>query len=321
MTWVTWRLQRTEALIAAGILALLAALLIPTGLHMASVYHHNGLSACVGTNSRDCQAAVDAFRSQFEHGVAGLFPWFNLIPGVIGVLFAAPFILELESGTFKLAWTQSVTRRRWLAGKLGLTVAAALVAALVLIALLTWWRGPLDHLHGRMETSVFDFEGTVGFGYVLFALGLALAIGAVWRRTVPAVILGFAGYVVARLFVQGWLRQRYEAPLTLTWPITRGFNGQGMNKAWILSEQPSDRFGHPVSLAIGSFASCGRAAKGHAQLIDPSCLARLGAGYNHAVFQPASRFWLFQGIETAIFGGLGVALILFAAWWVHERTS
>jgi len=39
------------------------------------------------------------------------------------------------------------------------------------------------------------------------------------------------------------------------------------------------------------------------------------------VYQPAGRFWLFQGIETALFGGVGVVLILFAAWWVHERVS
>ena len=33
VTWVGWRLQRTETLIAVGILALLAALLVPTGIH------------------------------------------------------------------------------------------------------------------------------------------------------------------------------------------------------------------------------------------------------------------------------------------------
>jgi len=36
VTWVSWRLQRTEILIGLGILALLAALLIPTGITMAS---------------------------------------------------------------------------------------------------------------------------------------------------------------------------------------------------------------------------------------------------------------------------------------------
>ncbi len=41
----------------------------------------------------------------------------------------------------------------------------------------------------------------------------------------------------------------------------------------------------------------------------------------HAVYEPASRFWLLQGIETALFGGIALVLILFAAWWTHQRTA
>ena len=41
----------------------------------------------------------------------------------------------------------------------------------------------------------------------------------------------------------------------------------------------------------------------------------------HAVYQPASRFWLLQGIETGLFAGVGVVLILFAAWWTYQRTA
>jgi hypothetical protein len=320
VTWLTWRQQRTETLIAAGILALLAALLVPIGLHMASVYDQNGLAACAGSGTSACHDAMAAFGNEFG-SITSVLPWFNLIPGAVGVLLASPLILELESGTFRLAWTQSVTRRRWLAGKLAMTVAAALLAALAMTVLLTWWRTPLDHLHGRMETNVFDFEGIVGFGYVLFALGLALAIGAVWRRAVPALIIAFAGYTVARIVVQGWLRQRYETPLTSTWPMSKGFAGPNLDRAWVLSEQPSDRLGHPWRQSLDVIQLCSRTAGGTLKAIDPACLARHGAGFNHAVYQPASRFWLFQGVETALFGGAAVVLILFAAWWVHERAS
>ena len=45
MTWVSWRLQRTETVIALAILGLLAALLIPTGISMANAYHQDGLSS------------------------------------------------------------------------------------------------------------------------------------------------------------------------------------------------------------------------------------------------------------------------------------
>jgi hypothetical protein len=150
---------------------------------------------------------VSTFADRYS-SVDNLLSWFNLVPGVIGILLAAPLLLDLESGTLRLAWTQSVTRRRWLVTRLAVACGAALVISEGLSALVTWWREPLDRLNGRMDPTIFGFEGIVGLGYVLFALALALAVGALWRRTVAAVILGFAGYVAARLATQDWLRER-----------------------------------------------------------------------------------------------------------------
>ena len=133
MIWVAWRQQRTETLIAVAVLALLAVLFVPTGLEMASRYDDDGLAACSAAASDDaCRQAIQAFSARFD-SLMSLLPWLNLLPGVIGVALAAPLLLELESGTYRLAWTQSVTRRRWLAVKLGLTTLAAVLAALVMI--------------------------------------------------------------------------------------------------------------------------------------------------------------------------------------------
>jgi hypothetical protein len=325
VTWVSWRLQRTETLIAAAILALLAALLIPTGIQMAHAYDSGDLSTCLGQHtSENCAAAVQSFSSRFN-SIANLTSWFTLVPGLIGVLLAAPFVLELENGTYRLAWTQSITRGRWIATKLAVTIGVALVSAAAMTLLIIWWRAPLVRLDGRMESSVFDFQGTVAIGYVLFALGLALAVGVVWRRTAPALVVAFIGYIAARIFVDTWLRRRFEAPLTATWREfisgvgahpTRGAPPAALEHAWVLSQYPSDRFGHPLHVVLGP---CVRATATHSDAL--RCLAPRGGGYNHVVFQPASRFWLFQGIETALFGGVAVALIVFAAWWTHRRTA
>jgi hypothetical protein len=172
-----------------------------------------------------------------------------------------------------------------------------------------------------MDNSVFDSEGTVVFGYTLFALGLAVAVGAVWRRAVPALVVAFAGYFAARIFVDTWLRQHLVTPLTATWPVLvrehEGLRKLGgvrasLNHAWVISENPSDKLGHPVSVLAGV---CNKA-----QGTSGNCLAHHG-GYMHAVYEPASRFWLLQGLETAIFAGIAVVLIGFAAWWTHERTA
>jgi hypothetical protein len=280
---------------------------------MANVYNHDGLSACLGQNSSEsCGQAVGSFISRFER-TGNLIAWLTLLPGLVGALFAAPFVLELENGTYRLAWTQSVTRARWIAGKLAIAVGATLLVALTLTLALTWWRAPLVHLEGRMDPSVFDAEGTVVLGYALFALGLALAVGVVWRRAVPALIVSFIGYFAARLFVDTWLRQRLIHPLSTTWSF-RGAQPARLNHAWVISENPSDRFGHAVAPCLRSFGN--GAPPGTTR-----CQAPSGGAFMHAVYQPASHFWALQGIETALFAGVGVALIAFAAWWAHERIA
>jgi hypothetical protein len=315
--WVGWRQQRTETLIAAGILALLALLLVPTGIDMAGAYHHDGLSACLGPDSSSsCGVAIQSFTSRFEP-LGNLVAWLTLVPGLIGVLLAAPFVLEFENGTYRFAWTQSITRRRWIAGKLGLAVGAAVLVGLAMTILLTWWRTPLVHLNGRMDPSAFDSEGLVMFGYILFALGLAAAVGAVWRRAVPALVVAFAGYFATRVFVDVWLRQRLASPLTATWP-NRNPEPARLRHAWVITEEPSDRLGHAVAHPFGH---CVRALGTQVKPDKADCLAQIGAGFTHAVYEPASRFWLLQGVETGIFGGVAIALTLFAAWWTHQRAT
>ena len=312
MIWLGWRQQRTETLIAAGLLVFVAAVLIPVGIDMAHVYSHDGLSHCLGfSSSRVCGAAVGSFQQRFDR-YTSLVGWFNLVPGLFGVALAAPFVLELERGTHRLAWTQSITRRRWVVTKLALAVGSTLVAAALLLVIYLWWREPLVRIDGRMENGAFDSQGTVVLAYALFALGLALAIGALWRRAIPAVMVSFVAYFVARIFVDTWLRQRLITPRSLTFPAGSG-QPRAMFHAWVISEGPSDAHGRSLALPFGACIRAGKAVANQKQ-----CLA-LGGGDVHAFFEPASRFWALQGIETALFGGVALALIAFAGWWTLHR--
>ena len=49
---------------------------------------------------------------------------------------------------------------------------------------------------------------------------------------------------------------------------------------------------------------------------------RVAASY-HAVinYQPANRFWAFQGLETALFVVAALALVGLSFWWVRHRIS
>jgi hypothetical protein len=311
MTWLAWRLQRTETLVAVGILALLAALLVPTGITMANSYHNNGLASCLAPNpGYDCIQKIGAFQSRFQ-ALNFVANWFTLVPGVLGVLLAAPFVLELEQGTYRLAWTQSITRRRWLAVKLGLLVVAGVLASLGLIALITWWRTPLTDLGGRLDTGTYDTTGSVAVGYTLFALGLGVALGALWRRTAASLTVAFVGYFAVRILDDYWLRNQLATPLKATW---RGVQlPRYLDNANILSQTITVN-----GRVVQSVSSSGGVIGGHAQLAAP------GSGTNavsHGIYQPASFFWTLQLRETALFTAIAVLLILFAAWWTQRQAA
>jgi hypothetical protein len=317
MIWLSWRQERLEAALAAGLLALVALLLIPAGIHMASVYSSSGTAACLAhtaASGAGCGNIVDAFQHQFEHA-GPIVPWLNFLPGLFGVFVAAPLILEFEHGTYRLAWTQSVTRRRWLSTKLLAVYGSALLAAVVLTVLMTWWREPLDHLQGRMEPNVFDFEGIVPYAYTVFAVSLVLAIGIFTRRTVVAIAGGLLGYFVARIGVQTWIREHYVAPIKRVWAPGRP-GPTNLDHAWNIVSGPSNAAGVPLPFGKSSLGVCLSAPKNAIE----SCL-RAHHIYNIAVYQPASRFWLFQGIEAGLFAGVAVVLLAAALWWVTRRLA
>ncbi len=315
MIWLTWRQQRTETLIAALLLVLAAALLVPTGLHMASVYDDEGIAACLADPSVSCSRAVNSFLARWD-SLVNVVGWLNLVPGLLGALIAAPFVLEFERGTFRLAWTQSISRGRWLATRIGLIVGASVAASAVLTLLMTWWRRPLDAAGSRLADG-FDLEGIVPSAYTLFAAALVIALGVVFRRTAAAIGLALVAYIAARIAIAAWARPNYQDPIRET---LRGDREVAPRDAWIFS-------------AGGELIATGGPRPDPAVvntcLVDPStktldgaCLERLGVvETSFATYHPADRFWLFQTIEASIFAGAALALLAFSVWWIRKRIS
>jgi hypothetical protein len=312
VTWVSWRLQRTETLIVVGILALFAALLVPTGIDMANAYHQDGLAACLSINpSPDCVQRLGGFQQRFQT-LTSIANWFTLIPGLIGVLLAAPFIFDLEHGTYRLAWTQSITRNRWLFGKLALPTAAAALAAGALALLFTWWRTPDSHINGRLQTGIYDTTGTVVIGYTLFALALALALGALWRRAAASLAVAFVGYFAARIFVDFWLRDRLVPAAHATWKGDH--QPRSLYNAHVITLNGTIH-GHQIFGGGSGFFGSHVQAQGQVQA------PRISTVVFHAVYQPESHYWPLQLTETGLFLGLAAILIGFAAWRTHTRAT
>jgi hypothetical protein len=315
MIWLTWRQQRTETLIAALLLALVAALLVPTGLHIASVYDNEGIGACLTDQSVSCVEKVSSFGARWD-SLLNLVGWLNLVPGLLGVLIAAPFVLEFERGTFRLAWTQSITRDRWLAVRVALIVGAAIAASVLLTFLMTWWRGPLDAVHGRFSDG-FELEGFVPPAYTLLAASLVIAVGVVLRRTAAAIGLAFVAFVAVRIGIANWARPNYQAPIEETWAGEAP--GIDLRDAWVFSQSGEFRVAGGQPPDPGALDTCVSDA---AKSFDADCLAQHDiAVYTSAVYHPGSRFWLFQTVEAGIFAVLALALLAFSVWWIRTRIS
>jgi hypothetical protein len=320
MIWLTWRQQRLEALIGGAALAALTTLLVLTGRHIATASDRAQLGACRLGRSQpaSCGESVLHFMARYS-SLVNLTNWFNMVPLLIGILVAAPIVLEFEHGTHRLAWTQTITRRRWLATRLSLAIGVASLIGLGFTVLMTWWRGPFDQLGGRFDTSAFDFEGVVPIAYTVFAASVVLAVGTILRRSLPAIATAIVTFLVLRLGIEGWVRyQHYLAPLHKTWPV--GAPAPAGEAGGYISSNGLTYTGAPGALRP-MVQAC------HVTETNPRALQSASGCLRHhhvlqyAIYQPASRFWTFQAIETSIFLALTASLLGLTIWWVNHRVT
>src|SRR5262249_52324849 len=158
-----------------------------------------------------------------------------VIPLLLGVFLGAPLIArEVEQGTHRLAWTQSVTRDRWALSKIGLVFGFALVVIALFAWMVTVWSGPLVAVSDdRFGFGTFDLRGIVPVAYGVFALALGTAAGALIRRTLPAMAATLGAFVAVRVAMEMLLRPRYLPPQTISYPFLRESPRAGLGD-WII---------------------------------------------------------------------------------------
>jgi hypothetical protein len=316
MIWVTYRQHRTEVLSLAAVIAAMAVFLIVTGHVIGNWYSDNGVGPClVATPPASCAGVVADFTSQFDTYVV-IATLFAILPALAGIFIGAPLLArEFERNTHGLAWTQSVTRGRWLAVKLAALVGLGIVAAGVFTLMMTLWRGPFDQTGTRFADG-FDVEGVVEFGYFLFALCLGALVGTIVRRTLPAMALTLVGFVAVRGPVEFWLRGHYMTPVTVT--SNTGGNPTIPSDAWRLSSQFVDGSGNTLSRGqIGQLCGGGGFPE-RGSSVPSSCFSAHGI-VRETLYQPADRFWSFQFIELGIFAALALACLALTVMWVRRR--
>jgi hypothetical protein len=323
MTWLVWRQHRIQFLVGAALLAAFAVLIVITGVQVANQYH----AACA--TGQGCHTGSGLFLG--SHAVGFLIISTLGAPVLAGLFFGAPLVAaEAEAGTTQFAWMQSVTRRRWVAVKVGWMLLAAAVWGGVISALVTWWEGPNNALQLNMfDPGRFDIMGIVPVAYSLFAMALGIAAGTLLRRTLPAIAVTLAGFIAVRALIALLLRPHYLSAVTVYYKVTSGFTPPG--SSWQLASgilgpngQAIDQntngnavFGIPATYLP---ASCNQVSRG-AFTPPPSCVQAVSHFRGFLTYQPADRYWTFQGIETGIFLVLAATLVAVTAAVLLRRDA
>ncbi|NUP18315.1 MAG: hypothetical protein HOZ81_19970 [Streptomyces sp.] len=243
LVWAVLRVHR--AALVLWVLALAAATACLIWMYAIGDEARRGMGGCsepVAVDGLPSCASLDAATTDtYSIGIGLLATSLSFVIFPVAAWAGGALIgRELESGTARLAWTQSVTPARWLAAKLAVP-AALLTAGTGGIALLNLWvrqnDGP-DLAGDWYYSDVFIATGPTVVAYPLAALALGTLAGLLLRRTLPA-----AGVAFAAAFVLYNLLERNRENLWPTAIRSATHNSELPRSAW----QTSSATFHPHS--------------------------------------------------------------------------
>lgn len=353
MTRFAWLQARTQLLTGAALLLAVAIVTAATGPQLAHLYTTD-VVPCAAHG--DCDAQLQALFS-YDGFLQNAFNFvIRIVPALIGIFWGAPIMArELETGTFRMAWTQSVSRSRWVLTKLALGAGASAAIAGLFSFTVTWWFRSFDLAnHSLHSFALFDQRDLVAVGYALFAFAVGALTGAMLRRILAAMAATLVVFTVARVAIGLWVRPNFMPPLHTTASLLSGGFGlmtqnggptitakpAGVSQDWLLNSQIVDPAGHPVSAAAQAAFIRGHCAslltspvphgtQPHQDVKagpDPTlfhhCQVQASQAYHLLMtYQPASRFWPFQWIETGLFTALALAALASCYWWITRRVT
>jgi len=329
MAWVSWRHHRVALGGVAAFLGALALWLVIAGLQLRHAYAV--AAACHPAGSANCQNLISAFQSTNVILKGGFV--LQALPALIGAFVGAPLLArELETGTFRYAWTQGFGRGRWTLAKLVALGVAVTAMAGAFSVLVSWYYQP--YLTGStartfsspspLSPGLFDLRGVAFAAWTLAAFAIGALAGRLIRRVVPAIVATLAAYAGLALLAANVFRQHYVTPLVL-----KGSNLPGA--AWVTSSWWTKGgqvvFGGrpPITLLqqlcpTSFIAGPGGRIGVRGTFSSATCVAQ--HGYTQwSDYQPASHFWSFQWIEGGWLLALSVLLLATTVWLVHRRVA
>jgi hypothetical protein len=242
-----------------------------------------------------------------------------LLPLLIGLITGTTvFARRLDRGEHVFTLTQGARRTAWWGSTLGAaaiatalgagalslvtsTIARSLVAAPAFRGLS---RSPLD-------LPWFETSGIVVVALALFACSIAATVGLLTRSTLAAVVIAMIGYFLVMPALDQ-VRTLALPPEVATGPVESFASSAVPGSARIVSYEYADGSGRPIADSE-VMRLCGVEP-------DQDCVRRTGAEASLVRYQPASRYWPFQLIESALLLALSALVVAAGAAGLNRAT-
>ncbi len=284
MIWVTWRQHRGMLVSVTAVLAAVAVFLLIAGLKVHRDYV--ALVSCHPGGSTACTALRTHFNNTDWTMGNTVLILMNLAPALLGI-FTGPAVLarELETGTFRYAWTQGIGRVRWTIAKLTLLAVVITILAWAFSQLFAWFFDPFLPVEEMnvLAATVFATRGIAFAAWTLTAFAAGAFLGMLIRRIIPAMAATLGVYLGLALLA--WLVLREDYPVAINTTNASLFNRPSSpGSPWILK-------------------------------------AWTAGGTDWWRYIPVSRFWPMQFIEAGWLLVLATAFGAATVWLVRRRAA
>jgi ABC-type transport system involved in multi-copper enzyme maturation permease subunit len=215
--WVTWRQHRGLLISVSATFIVAVIVMVCAGFKI----HHDyaTLMACRPAASPACQQLINQFNVDWHLG-NGIRVAMLAAPVLLAMLAGPPVLArELETGTFRYAWTQGIGRVRWTVAKLVFLGSVVTIAALLITPLFTWLFVPFFATQNLkiLDAAVFATHGTDYAAWMLTAFCLGAFLGMLVRRILPAMAATLGSYLALAALTWFCLRNHY--PVSTFWPM------------------------------------------------------------------------------------------------------
>lgn len=305
LVWTVWRVHRWALLVWTAYVLAMAGWLL--WLRIVTLNEMDEEVASCGDGGR-CIDILSAMTYSSDLSMIGTLVSY-LGYGVAAWAGAALTGRELERGTAKLAWTQSVTPTRWPAAKLAVPAVVLVLGTSVLVLLYRWAWGADRSVMGDewYYPDPMVNRGPLLVAYALCALAVGALAGLALRRALPA--------LAAAVGFMAWFHVYLDRQTKELWPTKT-----------LTDEAASVVPGNADQISLGSITESGTRVsdlscfEGESADAVRACMANHEFTGLYAEVHPPSHFWPLHLMATGVVLTVTVLATAAAFWLLRRRT-